>query len=442
MSGSRATERTALLREVLTHLEAEGVRYCLLHRWAGFPALGDTDADVVVDHEDLGRVHDLLIRGGGPTELNVVQCLRHESTAYYYVLEAIAPGAKPLFLKLDVCSTYRRDGRVLFEPREFLGSRRQSEGLWLPPPDVEFTCYLLKRAGKGSISEDGLRILVEAYEQERVQSMRTLAHFVSEPAVEAAREAFDSPDLEDVAKLLPRLHSDSLKTVRTQRPLSVLRYLAPELSRRVQRWTRYSGLFVVVLGPDGSGKSLVVDGLTHELTAAFRGVETRHLRPGILRRRGPADGGPTLDPHGLPAYGSLVSIAKLLYVLADYVLGYPLCIRPLLVRSNLVIYDRYYYDLLVDPLRFRYGGPRSLPRLLSSLVKSPDVILILESSPDTLQARKAEVTPRESSRQSTEYRALSERMPNAILIDADAAPEDVVSGAAAACSEVLKERYA
>jgi thymidylate kinase len=82
--------------------------------------------------------------------------------------------------------------------------------------------------------------------------------------------------------------------------------------------------------------------------------------------------------------------------------------------------------VLVDPLRYRYGGPSWVARAACRLVSRPDVIVVLDASPAVVRARKQEVTPSESLRQSLAYRRLAAETPGAHLVDAAVSSEQVL----------------
>ena len=88
------------------------------------------------------------------------------------------------------------------------------------------------------------------------------------------------------------------------------------------------------------------------------------------------------------------SIIKLLYYLTDFWFGYWLLIKKQIIGSTLILFDRYYYDIYVDPLRYRYGGPYFLLKLLGSLIPKPELIFVINVPVDNLIERKQEL-PRE-----------------------------------------------
>ena len=97
-------------------------------------------------------------------------------------------------------------------------------------------------------------------------------------------------------------------------------------------------------------------------------------------------------PHSRPPRSLVGSLAKAVYWVLDYTLGYYLKIRPALVRSTLVLFDRYLVDALIDPRRYRYGGPRWVLHLVWSLIPKPDLVILLDAPPEVLRARKQEVS--------------------------------------------------
>ena len=185
------------------------------------------------------------------------------------------------------------------------------------------------------------------------------------------------------------------------------------------------GLWVAVFGPDGAGKSAAIQRLTEELSPCFPSVQRFHFRPMFALQC--QDLPPVTNPHGKPPRGFFPSILKLLFWLADYCYGYVSTIRPALVNSGLILFDRYYHDVLIDPHRYRLpGSTLGFAKLLLRLVPQPDLYILLDVPAEVLQQRKPEVTCQESHRQRLAYLQMFESMPNAVIVDA-ACPLDNVS---------------
>ncbi len=198
------------------------------------------------------------------------------------------------------------------------------------------------------------------------------------------------------------------------------------------------GLWVAVFGPDGAGKSAAIQQLTQE-PSIFRNSKRFHFRPMFTRSW--QDSPPVLDPHGEPPRGFLFSSLKLLYWLADYWYGYLAVIRPAHHTSTLVVFDRYCYDVLVDPERYRLpASTLRLAQFVAWLVPSPDLCILLDVPAEILQQRKPEVTGAESQRQRLAYLQMFQSMPNAFVIDAARPLDEVTQQMKSAIFDVLVNR--
>jgi thymidylate kinase len=184
--------------------------------------------------------------------------------------------------------------------------------------------------------------------------------------------------------------------------------------------------WIAVLGPDGSGKSTVLNAVCELLRPVIPHRQIFHWRPAVLRPANP-EAGPVIDPHGQIPRSMPVSLLKLLFLLVDWWLGYWRRIVPLSARLTFCLFDRCYVDLLVDPRRYRYGGPMSLARWMGALVPQPALVILLDAPAEVLQARKREVSLEETQRQVSAYRALVSAMPGGRIVNC-ARPVPEVAG--------------
>jgi thymidylate kinase len=174
------------------------------------------------------------------------------------------------------------------------------------------------------------------------------------------------------------------------------------------------GLYVVVAGPDGSGKSTVVEGLIEGVLSGQ--VQLLHHRPRVLGTR-TAHVGVVTEPHAAAPYPRALSTSKLLFVYLDHLLGWWLKIRPWLRNGGDVVMERGWWDLAVDPLRYRLRPSPALVRALGRMLPSPDLTLLLVGDADVVAARKEELTPAETARQLSAWRALPTAATRAVEID-------------------------
>ena len=149
----------------------------------------------------------------------------------------------------------------------------------------------------------------------------------------------------------------------------------------------------------------------------------RHLRPRIVVRRSDQPVIIVVDPHGKPPRSALLSLAKILIWLMEE--WYAHCF---LDKSDvLLIYDRYYHDLLVDPKRYRYGGPLWAAKLVGKMMPQPKLWVLLNAPAEVLQARKQEVPPQETARQCLAYLAFVRKQREFVIVDASQSLDRVIA---------------
>lgn len=180
----------------------------------------------------------------------------------------------------------------------------------------------------------------------------------------------------------------------------------------------------VVAGPDGSGKTLVTQHLIG--AARTRGpVLHLHHRPQVLPGASQHDG-PVTEPHRQAAYPRPLAALKLLYIFLDYALGWAFSLGPTRRAGGTVILERGWWDMAVDPLRYRLPALPHLHRLLGRFLPQPDHTIVLEAPTEVLLARKAELPADELDRQRRAWQNLAAQHRYMTLWDATRPAEDVV----------------
>ncbi len=183
--------------------------------------------------------------------------------------------------------------------------------------------------------------------------------------------------------------------------------------------------FIAFLGCDGSGKSAVIEGVVRHFTGLGKTVVQGHWRPKAFSIEdislSSAD-----DPHGKPPRGLASSVLKLAWLWVNWWAAW---LGPLGrgAHCSIVVFDRYHADLLVDPKRYRYGGPLWLARFASRMMPQPDHVYFLDAPPAVLLARKQEVSAEALAASRGRYLTLAKTNPQITIIDASQSLENVIA---------------
>jgi hypothetical protein len=152
-------------------------------------------------------------------------------------------------------------------------------------------------------------------------------------------------------------------------------------------------------------------------------VKMRHLKPRIVAQlHGPQDF-IVVDPHGKPPRGMFLSLVKIWVWLFEEWYSTLFHER----KGTLLICDRYYHDLLVDPKRYRFGAPLWTARLVGKLMPRPKLWILLDAPAEVLQARKQEVPAEETAKQCHAYRAFVRKQRKHMIVDASQSLDKVIA---------------
>ena len=176
-------------------------------------------------------------------------------------------------------------------------------------------------------------------------------------------------------------------------------------------------MFLAFLGCDGSGKSAVIAGMAERLEPDGVTVKRGHWRPQALDSNNDAVSTTANDPHGQLPRGMVSSILKLGWLWVNWWAGWWLFLRNA-SKDGVVLFDRFHADLLVDPRRYRYGGPLWVARLASILMPQPDLVVFLDAPPEVLLSRKQEVGREALEKAREKYLDLCGRHPRFRVVDA------------------------
>ena len=168
-------------------------------------------------------------------------------------------------------------------------------------------------------------------------------------------------------------------------------------------------LIVVVIGPDGSGKTFLIDFLKKNFLKKNYSTQRIHLKPSLLKSKITK----VSNPHSKPVRSNLTSCLKLLFWLISYYTFF--LINFFLRTKKIFFFDRYVHDIIVDPLRYRIKIDKKILFILS-LFPNPDFWCFMTGDPKKIWSRKKEVKFDILKIQLNKYRKLKKKFKNSLSI--------------------------
>ena len=148
------------------------------------------------------------------------------------------------------------------------------------------------------------------------------------------------------------------------------------------------------------------------------------------------------DPHGSKPSGFVGSLSRVSYYMVDYTWGY---FRKVFLdkafKTHVWIFDRYFYDYLIDPRRARVSLPRWILKSFAFIVPTPDIILCLGGNPQKIYERKPETSLEEVIRQTEALKKFCNNNKKAVWVDTTTTPQESVDCAMDAIMAMMESRF-
>ena len=405
---------------VFEHLARAGIPHCLLRNieflTQGLPYT-NTDLDVLVRSEDLGRIQAILLDCGFVRTRQSTVSLHIGYVAY------LATEGRTLALDLHLNHPSWNDipyGQGDLVLRDAVGSDPPIPG------DAQMAALLVlhsildKKSFKWEYIEILNRLLRAGLDPDRVRSI--FEGILRRPLADRMVALLSGRDYAGLLSLRPKVIR-SLLGLRPVAWANLCACLWRSRLRQVRKRLFPPALLVALIGPDGAGKSTLGTHLNDRLQACgipvrrfYMGRWHSHILPlaGLARSYGVSSTGPQevtdlshayADPPKVKGRRRIYRLFRDVVYVAEMSLRYLLRIRPALHKGGVVLTDRYAFDLLLDP------NVTDLTRLvLSGLFPRPHLCFYLHNSAEALRRRKAEQSLDEIQRQLDIFASYQERL--------------------------------
>lgn len=375
----------------LFYLLNNEVEYVVLRNFEGLPERNDSrDIDIAITRKDYNRIKPLLVNLVEEKGWKIVTLLKSDRLVTW-VVGYVGENHDTELIQLDFFFNTSVFGIEFLSAKELIDGRDFNGKVYIPSVEVQFLDKYLYDRAVGAEYPEKYRATREAAKDSAVVRRKLKRLF--------GRESVEACDRAGGRRLLLRALGRNLAT----RPLGLVagvgRFLGTFAGNYVMSRTGFSVGFT---GPDGSGKTTVIDRTIERLGAVFRTAHAYyHFRPALFGNLGDVAHSAGLkkdvdrnysDPHRGGKTGRLSSIARLGYYSVDYILGYFVKVKSKTRITRLVIFDRYFTDIICDARRSRiYLSPRFLNAWRRLFIPSLDYNILLTASSDTILSRKREL---------------------------------------------------
>lgn len=368
----------------------EHADYAVLRNYEGLPDHNNSrDCDIIISRKSLKDVRSLLLKMWADTGWSILVYLNSDRLITF--VTARLDGLRLSLMQWDFFVDTSVWGILLMSAEEFLSTRVFNGFLWHVDASARFLDKYLYNRAVGSPYP-------EKYAAERAAAEH-------QPAVEAKiSEIFGmrtvaEADVAPGRKLLFKALGWNLR----HRPFALVADKCRFGYTFAANYCRScTGFSIGFTGPDGAGKTTVIDGMIAATGSVFAKAHSYlHFRPALFGNIGDvahrahisAEPDRRYDkPHRGGRTGTISSLLRLGYYTVDYILGYFLRVKTVTRITRLVIFDRYFTDIICDSRRSRIYLPlRFLYWWYRCLIPTLDYNILLTADTGSILARKAEL---------------------------------------------------
>lgn len=274
-----ARGRTALLNAFLEELDAAQIQYCVLSGFCAYPEVIGSDVDFMVRPEDTERVAPLLLKVAKRCGALLLQCIQHETGAWYFVL-AKQVGSEVAYLHPDCTTDYRRDGRLWLDAESVLRRRRRYKSFFVPAIADEFLYYLTKKVLKQQITLEHVQRLAALYMSCPEECSLGIRRFWPEETVRAMVAALLRHDAGWIRVHMAKLLSELRASDPVERLWKRVQQYGREWRRKLNRALYPVGMSLAVTGGTAEQRKELAQALEENLRPAFRRSVIRDEAPG------------------------------------------------------------------------------------------------------------------------------------------------------------------
>lgn len=365
--------------------------YAVLRNYEGLPELNNSrDIDIVIEKSEYKRVKRNLVALIEDNGWQIVTYLNSDRLITYVCGRVDDGGAE--LIQLDFFFNTSIKGVLLIDAKELLTHKVFNGKVYHLNPEYEFLDKYLYNRAVGKAYPQKYITVKQAASNDEVVVNRVASLFgvrtIEQADAASGRSLFRAAVMHNLRRRPFGLVAD------------VARFFYTFTANYISSQTGFSIGFT---GPDGSGKTTVLEMMHEEISPVFDSAATiYHFRPTLFGNLGDAAHSMGIkkevdkdfsNPHRGGKTGAVSSLLRLLYYSFDYITGYFVKVKTACRITRIVIFDRYYTDIIADSRRSRiYLNVKFLYWFGRLFIPNLDYNILLTADADIILARKQELT--------------------------------------------------
>lgn len=424
-------------------LNKNNITYCVLRNYERLPQyISSHDIDILLDINDLKKAVSCIETVATKVGVKTAFFINHQYVKVFIFFKIYRKQISSI--KIDYFFNFETGGAVFMNSAEILHQTKIYKNFYVIDSVQEAIINWLNPLITGHIVKDKYRKKIYNIITSYPDNFKSyMASILGTKLTDKLWPLLANGNLVRTLEYFPEIRRQSWLMSFRRNPFAVTKGLLSHLYVEIKRRLFPKKQMIVLIGPDGTGKSTVVDhlkeGVCNLMKWDIAKIKIFHFRPNILpnlKKLLPFGGKGTAaeeftNPHRTKPSNAIFSLIRLLYYIGDYIFGYYYRLHWLFGKHYILLFDRYYYDFIVDPARSRIKLPKFIPMFLLKIVPKPTLTVLIDNDVDTILERKQELPASEIARQIKEYRSLLKLLPNAIAVDGRKSVADIVEEIAA-----------
>ncbi len=436
-----------LLGQFFINLANDNLRYAVLRNYELLPEANDSkDVDIVVSPRDLGRVVALLKETAKENNYQLVW--KNELDYLEGFVFVKIDGDSVYSIKLDIFNGFEWRGCSYINHNLIFDSTVDYNGFRVPIKAHEAFIMIVYYV-----------LYAKTIKSKYLEPIYKNANNDMEEFSKITKLTFQEELAEKIITFVKEKKIAELVSLRAEIRSSVIKYNFKNESIvssffehiKTEYWDRNRfGTLIAFSGPDGAGKSTLVDAvmeifyslgingnkIPHHLLTS--NIPSLHKLPGAPKKYAKQD---YTKPYQEKTAGFLSSIARTVYYYFAFLFDRILYVKKELRDNKIVIFDRYYTDIMADPVRIRIGLNKTLIQKVFNTLPSPDFTFVVLAEKEKILSRKDELTKEKLEQLLVAYVSLPKVLSNCTVLHNNTTVEE---GMFMICKNVfnkLEERY-